>query len=212
MDNNNTKSTNKSSFSIENILEQKSEIRTQPRLTGQYEQSAINVMTPKPLSSPSSNAEIVSSSTTLAKTPDIEQYTAFKNLTVKNPPESSSATMLPHLQSQLMAPHPALSSPTAPGNLHFDHLYDPAASLFYQQVLSLQKSSAFLMPHFQAAAAAAAMANAANGVRGGANPSAVYCEPYGQFMDCEGESCQKISQLDCLFPFAFKVVRIQIKV
>ncbi|XP_059217697.1 hematopoietically-expressed homeobox protein HHEX [Stomoxys calcitrans] len=171
----NTKSTsNKSAFSIENILEQKSERKTPPNKFVHHELSPLKVTT-KPLTSPATtNAEtVVTSTSSVSQTPDLEQYTAFKNLTLKNP-ESPS-------------PHPAMSSPTAAvANLHFDHLYDPAASLFYQQVLNLQKSSAFLMPHFQAAAAAAAMANAAaaSGVRGASTPS-VYCEPYGQFMDCE---------------------------
>ncbi|XP_075147870.1 hematopoietically expressed homeobox [Haematobia irritans] len=167
MDNN--KSTNKSSFSIENILEQKSERKTPSNRFVHHELSPLKVAT-KSLNSPSSssNADTMVTSSSVSQTPDIEQYTAFKNLILKNP-DSTALTS-------------ALSSPTAATtNLHFDHLYDPAASLFYQQVLNLQKSSAFLMPHFQAAMLANA---AASGVRGSTTPS-VYCEPYGQFMDCE---------------------------
>ncbi|XP_073821362.1 hematopoietically expressed homeobox [Musca autumnalis] len=200
-----TKSTNSksSAFSIENILEQKSEKKINVI-------KPLNVIT-KPIAS--SACSPVAGETHLAsptssnlsqKTPDIEQYTAFKNLTLKNsdsqstiPASPPTTGMLPpHLQTnQLLASHhPATmspSSPSGPANLHYETLYDPAASLFYQQILNLQKNSAFLMPHFQAAAAAAAMANAAaaSGMRSAAAPNtpSVYCDPaYGQFLDCEG--------------------------
>uniref|UniRef100_A0A1I8NK18 Uncharacterized protein n=1 Tax=Musca domestica TaxID=7370 RepID=A0A1I8NK18_MUSDO len=197
----NTKS---SAFSIENILEQKSEKKTAP-----VKLSSLNVIT-KPIATTASAAGEIhpvppsvspTNSSLSQKTPDLEQYTAFKNLTLKMPESPSQLptspnTMLPHLPANqlLTSLHPAAtmspSSPSGPANLHFEALYDPTASLFYQQILNLQKNSAFLMPHLQAAAAAAAMANAAavNGVRSPtATTPSVYCDPaYGQFLDCEG--------------------------
>lgn len=177
----------RSAFSIENILEQKSERKTPPKLFIPIETLPQNVKLPQSLVSPSSPCETVTSST-ISRTPDIEQYTAFKSLALKN---CENSNILPQLRSHLLTHAAATSQPPPPplpphtGNLHYDAVYDPAASLFYQQVLNLQKSSALLMPHFQAAAAAAAMANAS---RGGTTPS-VYCDPtYGQYMECEGES------------------------
>ncbi|XP_061393355.1 hematopoietically-expressed homeobox protein HHEX [Musca vetustissima] len=190
-----TTNSKSSAFSIENILEQKSEKKT-PLI------KPLNVITKQIATSPATATgesyplpSPTNSSSLSQKTPDLEQYSAFKNLTLKQP--ESPNTMLPqNLQTnQLLPAHhhpqlPAPTSPSGPANLHFDSLYDPAASLFYQQILNLQKNSAFLMPHFQAAAAAAAMANAAaaNGVRSAAaNTPTVYCDPaYGQFLDCEG--------------------------
>ncbi|XP_065354807.1 hematopoietically-expressed homeobox protein hhex [Calliphora vicina] len=177
---------NKSSFSIENILEQKS-LKNPPTIYN----SNTHIQIPSPChttkSLPSPALDNVTSSN-LTHTPDLEQYTAFKNLTLKPPqaavqnsPSSPSLT----LQNTLLS-HAASTNSNAPA-LHFDHVYDPTASLFYQQVLNLQKSSAFLMPHFQAAAAAAAMANVSSAAAARGNQS-VYCEPYNQFMDCEAYS------------------------
>lgn len=187
-----TKST-KSSFSIENILEQKSSNKNLTPLKVSTSSSNTNNNTstltqlPSPLDStkslPSPSMDNGVTSTSLTRTPDMEQYTAFKNLTLKTPTATNPSSTLP-LQSPLLSHSTPNTAPVPPG-LHFDPVYDPTASLFYQQVLNLQKSSAFLMPHFQAAAAAAAMANVSSAAARG-TPS-VYCEPYNQFMDCEGE-------------------------
>ncbi|KAI8129668.1 Hematopoietically-expressed homeobox protein HHEX [Lucilia cuprina] len=178
-----TLKTNKSSFSIENILEQKTSKDTNLNPTTHIQIPSPSLTTTTSLPSP--NLDNTVTSTSLARTPDFEQYTAFKNLTLKtannhniNNNSPSSLT----LASTLTQHATAAPAPTA---LHFDHVYDPTASLFYQKVLNLQKNSAFLMPHFQAAAAAAAMANVSTAVAARGTPS-VYCEtPYNQFMDCE---------------------------
>ena len=181
-----TLKSNKSAFSIDNILEQKYTNKLMPisvttslPMTDTSLATTSPVYSAKTLSSPS-NETI--NSPNLTPTSDSKQYTAFKDLTLKinshSPVTSNTATNLPLLSHNSTNTVPA--APPLPG-LHFDHVYDPTASLFYQQVLNLQKNSAFLMPHFQVAAAAAA-AVAARGT-----PS-VYCEtPYNQFMDCEGE-------------------------
>ncbi|XP_036323583.1 uncharacterized protein LOC118737255 [Rhagoletis pomonella] len=98
---------------------------------------------------------IASASTTYSTLPPNAQY-AFKHLLLKSDHAAAGG-------SPLMA---------SPGALRFDPVYDPA-SLVYQQVLNMQKSSALFMPHFQAAATAAAL-----------TPSG-YCEQYNPFMECE---------------------------
>lgn len=86
------------------------------------------------------------------------QY-ALKNLE----PTSAAAT------ATLLTPTTLRFNPAA--------IYSDPASLFYQQMLNLQKNSSLFMPHFQAAAVAAAAA---------AQPAA-YCDQYSPFMDCEGK-------------------------
>ena len=181
-----TLKSNKSAFSIDNILEQKYTNKLMPiSVTTSLPMTDTSLATTSPVYSaktlPSPSNETINSSNLTPKS-DSKQYTAFKDLTLKtnshSPVTSNTATSLPLLSHNSTNTAPA--APPLPA-LHFDHVYDPTASLFYQQVLNLQKNSAFLMPHFQVAAAAAA-AVAARGT-----PS-VYCEtPYNQFMDCEGE-------------------------
>ncbi|XP_037827656.1 uncharacterized protein LOC119615725, partial [Lucilia sericata] len=173
-----TLKSNKSSFSIENILEQKTSKDTNLN-------PATHIQIPSPslttTSLPSPNLDNTVTSTSLTRTPDFEQYTAFKNLTLKTANHNNNSPSSLTLASTLPQHATAAAAPA----LHYDHVYDPTASLFYQQVLNLQKNSAFLMPHFQAAAAAAAMANVSTAVAARGTPS-VYCEPpYNQFMDCE---------------------------
>ncbi|KAM7363089.1 hematopoietically expressed homeobox [Cochliomyia hominivorax] len=186
----------KSSFSIENILEQKTNKNSSPLSVSTSSttnnttitQTSSPLETPKCLPSPFVDNGVTSTSVT--RTPDMDQYTAFKNLTLKTPASSTqlNPAILP-LQSSVLnhsTPTTPAAANTAMPALHFDPVYDPTASLFYQQVLNLQKRSAFLMPHFQAAAAAAAMANASSVATAAARGTpSVYCEPYNQFIDCE---------------------------
>ncbi|XP_017492222.1 PREDICTED: uncharacterized protein LOC108380363, partial [Rhagoletis zephyria] len=104
---------------------------------------------------PPTIANPIASTTYSTTLPPNAQY-AFKHLLLNSDHAAAGG-------SPLMA---------SPGALRFDPVYDPA-SLVYQQVLNMQKSSALFMPHFQAAATAAAL-----------TPSA-YCEQYNPFMECE---------------------------
>lgn len=94
------------------------------------------------------------------------QY-AFKNLLLKSDYGAGGPPLLP-----------------TPGALRFEPVYDPA-TLIYQQMLNMQKNSALFMPHFQAAAAAAAV-----------TPSG-YCDQYNPFLECEGECSTKFVLLNC---------------
>lgn len=152
MANNNTIKANKSSFSIDNILEHKSQANDTKRHTSQSQsQSSPGMSTMSPgtaFTSTSTSPSIYD----LSREALAAQY-ALKNL------ESSSGTLL------------------SPTTLRFNPVYSDPASLFYQQMLNLQKNSSLFMPHFQAAAVAAAAA---------AQPAA-YCDQYSPFLDCEGE-------------------------
>ncbi|XP_053949978.1 homeobox protein Hox-B7-A [Anastrepha ludens] len=176
-----TKSANKSLFSIAHILEDKTrsvKIPTLPLahskmttgtehltahskiISSTISASANSVATTMQL--PNCEPKLVTHSNPIvssdysASSPD-EQY-AFKNLLLKTGHGAAGGS--------LTAP---------PGALRFEPLYDPA-SLLYQQVLNMQKSSALFMPHFQAAAAAGVLA------------PPVYCEQYNPFLECEGFS------------------------
>ncbi|ALC46866.1 CG7056 [Drosophila busckii] len=140
---------NKSAFSIDNILEHKTEfakrqLTSQTTATTPVATSSPTAFTPTATSSPASIYD-------LSREAAAAQY-ALKNL------EPSTATLL------------------SPTSLRFNTLYSDPASLFYQQMLNLQKNSTLFMPHFQAAAVAAAAA---------AQPTA-YCDQYSPFLDCEG--------------------------
>ncbi|XP_034488448.1 homeobox protein Hox-A7 [Drosophila innubila] len=155
MDNNNTIKANKSSFSIDNILEHKSQANDTKRQTPQSHgsQSSPGIST-SPSIGPGTAFASTSTSPSiydLSREALAAQY-ALKNL------EPSSGTLL------------------SPTTLRFNPVYSDPASLFYQQMLNLHKNSSLFMPHFQAAAVAAAAA---------AQPAA-YCDQYSPFLDCEG--------------------------
>ncbi|EDV93432.1 homeobox protein Hox-A7 [Drosophila grimshawi] len=156
MDNNTIKA-NKSAFSIDNILEHKTQIseatkkpQTQTQTQSQSQSSPgpgpVTAFTPTSSTSPASIYD-------LSRDAVAAQY-ALKNL------EQSAGTLL------------------TPTTMRFSPVYSDPASLFYQQMLNLQKNSSHFMTHFQAAAVAAAAA---------AQPAA-YCDQYSPFLDCEGFS------------------------
>ncbi|KAH8312782.1 hypothetical protein KR044_012939 [Drosophila immigrans] len=164
MDNNNTIKANRSSFSIDNILEHKSQA-SDPKRQGHSQAQSSPVMSG---SSPS-----LGTGTGTGTGPG----TAFA-------PTSTSPSIY-DLSREAMAAQYALKNlePSAgtllsPTTLRFNPVYSDPASLFYQQMLNLQKNSSLFMPHFQAAAVAAAAA---------AQPAA-YCDQYSPFLDCEGFS------------------------
>lgn len=143
MDNNTIKA-NRSAFSIDNILEHKTqatEVIKKPQAQTPTQSSPCTAFAP-PAGSPVQSIY------------DLSAQYALKNL------ESGSGTLL------------------SPTTVRFNPVYSDPASLFYQQMLNLQKNSSLFMPHFQAAAVAAAAA---------AQPAA-YCDQYSPFLDCEGES------------------------
>ncbi|XP_023159751.2 homeobox protein Hox-A7 [Drosophila hydei] len=143
MDNNTIKA-NRSAFSIDNILEHKTqatEVIKKPQAQTPTQSSPCTAFAP-PAGSPVQSIY------------DLSAQYALKNL------ESGSGTLL------------------SPTTVRFNPVYSDPASLFYQQMLNLQKNSSLFMPHFQAAAVAAAAA---------AQPAA-YCDQYSPFLDCEGFS------------------------
>ncbi|EDX12138.1 hematopoietically-expressed homeobox protein Hhex [Drosophila simulans] len=151
----------KAAFSIENILEQKSSShRSQSRRGSSQSPVAgtAGIGSPPALAMPKASLATGSSSS------------------------PSSATNIFDLSREAAAAQYAMKSMDsgavlAPTSLRFNPIYPDPASLFYQQVLQLQKNPSLFMPHFQAAAVAAAAA---------VQPTA-YCDQYSPFsMDCEG--------------------------
>ncbi|XP_017874227.1 PREDICTED: hematopoietically-expressed homeobox protein Hhex [Drosophila arizonae] len=139
---NNTLKANRSAFSIDNILEHKTqttEVITKPQAQTPTQSSPCTAFAP-PTGSPVQSIY------------DLSTQYALKNL------ESGSGTLL------------------SPSSVRLNPVYSDPASLFYQQMLNLQKNSPLFIPHFQAAALAAA-----------AQPAA-YCDQYSPFLDCEGFS------------------------
>lgn len=138
---NNTLKANRSAFSIDNILEHKTqttEVIKKPQAQTPTQSSPCTAFAP-PAGSPVQSIY------------DLSTQYALKNL------ESGSGGLL------------------SPSSVRFNPVYSDPASLLYQQMLNLQKNSSLFMPHFQAAALAAA-----------AQPAA-YCDQYSPFLDCEGE-------------------------
>lgn len=159
--NSNTIKASKSSFSIDNILEHKTQSSDSiipkrhsvlPPQSSPVPATAFSPATPTSNTTPSAAIYDLSREAMAAS-----QY-ALKNLE----PTSAAAT------ATLLTPTTLRFNPAA--------IYSDPASLFYQQMLNLQKNSSLFMPHFQAAAVAAAAA---------AQPAA-YCDQYSPFMDCEG--------------------------
>ncbi|XP_033166992.1 hematopoietically-expressed homeobox protein Hhex [Drosophila mauritiana] len=151
----------KAAFSIENILEQKSSShRSQSRRGSSQSPVAgtAGIASPPALAMPKASLATGSSSS------------------------PSSATNIFDLSREAAAAQYAMKSMEsgavlAPTSLRFNPIYPDPASLFYQQVLQLQKNPSLFMPHFQAAAVAAAAA---------VQPTA-YCDQYSPFsMECEG--------------------------
>ncbi|EDW59467.2 uncharacterized protein Dvir_GJ10276 [Drosophila virilis] len=148
MDNNTIKA-NRSAFSIDNILEHKTQA-TQGHIKKPSTQSSPGAAAPATAFASTSGPTSIYD---LSRDAMAAQY-ALKNL------EPGTGTLL------------------TPTTLRFNPVYSDPASLFYQQMLNLQKNSSLFMPHFQAAAVAAAAA---------AQPGA-YCDQYSPFLDCEGFS------------------------
>lgn len=156
MDNNTIKA-NRSAFSIDNILEHKTQA-TQGNIKKPSTQLSPGAAGPATGFAPTSGPTSIYD---LSRDAMAAQY-ALKNL------EPGTGTLL------------------TPTTLRFNPVYSDPASLFYQQMLNLQKNSSLFMPHFQAAAVAAAAA---------AQPGA-YCDQYSPFLDCEGELFMRIYASD----------------
>lgn len=154
--NSNTIKASKSSFSIDNILEHK----TQCSDPVSPKRHSISSPVPATAFSPATPSAIYDLS---REAMAASQY-ALKNLE----PTSAAAAA-----ATLLTPTTLRFNPAA--------IYSDPASLFYQQMLNLQKNSSLFMPHFQAAAVAAAAA---------AQPAA-YCDQYSPFMDCEGKGSSR---------------------
>ncbi|BFF90316.1 hematopoietically-expressed homeobox protein HHEX [Drosophila madeirensis] len=151
----------KSSFSIDNILDHKTRTIQSP---------AAEIATNRSQSRRSSPHSPVAA-------------TAVPSMATASPPTSAAAAAsIYDLSREAVAAQYALknlesSQVLSPTTLRFNPIYPDPASLFYQQMLNLQKNSSLFMPHFQAAAVAAAAA---------AQPTG-YCDQYSPFaMDCEG--------------------------
>ncbi|KAH8291774.1 hypothetical protein KR054_000430 [Drosophila jambulina] len=164
----------KAAFSIENILEQKTRTaRSPPAETLHRSQSrrgsSQSPGAPPPPAPPSA----------VAMPKALPLATGSQSSTVS---PATSAANIYDVSREAVAAQYALknldSSPVlAPTTLRFNPIYPDPASLFYQQVLNLQKNPSLFMPHFQAAAVAAAAAVQPTG----------YCDQYSPFaMDCEG--------------------------
>ncbi|CAD6991122.1 unnamed protein product [Ceratitis capitata] len=183
---------NRTSFSIANILENKmcpapplAHSHPQGNAHFQLQTKAINTSAPIPSSSTTTTTTITTTHTNHTNSnaqPLQSRVGEPLPPTITNPMHTTAFTTLPP-EAQYAFKNfllkggghhdtvngPLLSSPAA---LRFEPVYDPA-SLIYQQMLNMQKSSALFMPHFQAAAAAAAV-----------SPTG-YCEQYNPFLECE---------------------------
>lgn len=155
----------KAAFSIENILEQKTRTARSPPVESLHRSQSSRGSSQSPVGPPQ---------------PAVAMPKALASTTT---PTATSATNIYDLSREAVAAQYALknldTSPVlAPTTLRFNPIYPDPASLFYQQVLNLQKNPSLFMPHFQAAAVAAAAAVQPTG----------YCDQYSPFaMDCEGE-------------------------
>ncbi|KAH8265627.1 hypothetical protein KR038_012051 [Drosophila bunnanda] len=165
----------KAAFSIENILEQKTRTARSPPAETLHRSpsrrgSSQSPVLPPPPAPPSAVA--MPKALALASSGSQSSTTS----------PATSATNIYDLSREAVAAQYALknldTSPVlAPTTLRFNPIYPDPASLFYQQVLNLQKNPSLFMPHFQAAAVAAAAAVQPTG----------YCDQYSPFaMDCEG--------------------------
>lgn len=154
--NSNTIKASKSSFSIDNILEHKTQ--SSDSVTHKRHSVLPPQSSPVPATAFSPAALTNNAIYDLSREAMAASQYALKNLE----PTSAAAT------ATLLTPTTLRFNPAA--------IYSDPASLFYQQMLNLQKNSSLFMPHFQAAAVAAAAA---------AQPAA-YCDQYSPFMDCEG--------------------------
>ncbi|XP_019847531.2 hematopoietically-expressed homeobox protein Hhex [Bactrocera dorsalis] len=173
---------NKSSFSIANILERKTlpTPQTPPAAHSNALNSEHMPSVAKMISATSSSIRNTTTNS-LAHTlqsrigepipPTIANPIAATNGYSTLPPDAQSAFKNLLLKSD----HSAGGTPLLPssGALRFEPVYDHA-SLIYQQMLNMQKNSALFMPHIQAAAVAAAV-----------TPSG-YCDQYNPFLECEG--------------------------
>ncbi|XP_043656739.1 hematopoietically-expressed homeobox protein hhex [Drosophila teissieri] len=156
----------KAAFSIENILEQKtSSHRSQSRRGSSQSPVAGTAGIPSPPALAMPKASLATGSSSAGPTPSPSSTTNIFDL-------SREAAAAQYAMKSMDS-----SAVLAPTSLRFNPIYPDPASLFYQQVLQLQKNPSLFMPHFQAAAVAAAAA---------VQPTA-YCDQYSPFtMDCEG--------------------------
>ncbi|EDW38578.1 GL12681 [Drosophila persimilis] len=156
----------KSSFSIDNILDHKTRTSHSPTATDAANRSQ---------SRRTSAHSPVAATTSVVTIPKATMATA-------SPPTTTSGPSIYDISRETVAAQYALknlesSQVLSPTTLRFNPIYPDPASLFYQQMLNLQKNPSLFMPHFQAAAVAAAAA---------AQPTG-YCDQYSPFaMDCEG--------------------------
>ncbi|XP_022209863.2 hematopoietically-expressed homeobox protein HHEX [Drosophila obscura] len=160
----------KSSFSIDNILDRRTRTSHSPTAT-----EATTNRTQSRRSSPHSPV----AATSVLSMPKATMATATATA---SPPNTATGVSIYDLSREAVAAQYALknlesSQVLSPTTLRFNPIYPDPASLFYQQMLHLQKNPSLFMPHFQAAAVAAAAA---------AQPTG-YCDQYSPFaMDCEG--------------------------
>ncbi|KAH8326427.1 hypothetical protein KR067_007363 [Drosophila pandora] len=168
-----TTKSSKAAFSIENILEQKTRTVQSP---------AVDPVSRIPSRRGSSQSPVTGTTVSSASAIVLPKATMAISSSPTSSTTSASASNIYDLSREAVAAQYALknleSSPVlAPTTLRFNPIYPDPASLFYQQVLNLQKNPSLFMPHFQAAAVAAAAA---------VQPTA-YCDQYSPFaMDCEG--------------------------
>ncbi|KAH8358428.1 hypothetical protein KR093_000214 [Drosophila rubida] len=165
MDNNSSLKAGKSSFSIDNILEHKSQA-SEPKRQATQSQSQLQ-----------SQSQSQSSPAMSSSSPSLGTGTAFAS-TSTSPSIYDLSREAVAAQYALKNLEPSSGTLLSPTTLRFNPVYSDPASLFYQQMLNLQKNPSLFMPHFQAAAVAAAAA---------ALPAA-YCDQYSPFLDCEGFS------------------------
>ncbi|XP_067615153.1 hematopoietically-expressed homeobox protein HHEX [Eurosta solidaginis] len=179
------KTNNKTSFSIENILEDKPHSGRASNTKSGAPQNNGKCTKPNDLSRLTKAYNSITSfpATSTHSIPPRVQSHADENAPqpIANPISSTAYTTLSadgqyHFKKLLLkTDHGSIGIPlmTTPDTLHFDPDYEPT-SLLYQKMLNMQKNSALFMPHFQAAAAAAAVA-----------PTG-FCEQYSPFLECDG--------------------------
>ncbi|KAH8276769.1 hypothetical protein KR026_000481 [Drosophila bipectinata] len=170
-----TTKSGKAAFSIENILEQKTRTVQSPAVdpASRLQSRRGSSQSPVTGSTVSSASAVALPKATMAISSSPTSSTTSASASVSNIYDLSREAVAAQYALKNLESSPVL----APTTLRFNPIYPDPASLFYQQVLNLQKNPSLFMPHFQAAAVAAAAA---------VQPAA-YCDQYSPFaMDCEG--------------------------
>ncbi|KAH8295414.1 hypothetical protein KR018_010952 [Drosophila ironensis] len=163
----------KAAFSIENILDQKSITSQSPAVDPASRNQSRRGSSQSPVASPGAvlstgaKAAMAISSTSLSSSTTVSAPASVPSIYDLSREAVAAQYALKNLES---------STVLAPTTLRFNPIYPDPASIFYQQMLNMQKNPSIFMPHFQAAVAAAAAVQ----------PTA-YCDQYSPFaMDCEG--------------------------